>query len=264
MTATGWFFRVRVTILSCVLAAVCLWACQDVRARRARNDWEAPVRVGLVMLRHGNVDERALRELRVRSGALEARLAREFERYRGATSAPMIQIVTYGPVAVDAAPPTEVGDSFWARAAQAYRLWRYTSRVDAAAGVPTHELDSRIYVVAEAPQESSHSVEGFSEERGRVGVARVDLALDTVDLALFVAAHEMFHTLGATDKYEASGRTSIPYGLPEPDRTPLFPQPSAEVMARNRVIAPGWEIPPDTLDQLSVGRWTAQEIGWAH
>ena len=43
------------------------------------------------------------------------------------------------------------------------------------------------------------------------------------DFALFVAAHELFHTLGATDKYDASGAALVPSGLAEPDLNPLVP-----------------------------------------
>jgi hypothetical protein len=43
---------------------------------------------------------------------------------------------------------------------------------------------------------------------------------------------------------------------------PLFPQPCAEVMARNRPVGPGAEMPPDRLDELGVGPLTAREVGW--
>ncbi len=261
--ARGWFYRLRVTALSSLLALVCLWACQDVRARRARTEWHTPVSVGLVILRHGDVDARALASLQQRARALEERLSGEFQRYRSAPAQPMIQIVAYGPVSVSEPPPEELGVSFWARALHTYRMWRYTSAVDEAAGVPTRALDARIYVVAEPPHSGTQNfVEGFSEERGRVGVARVDLNVETVDLALFVVAHELLHTLGATDKYDAVGRTSIPAGLPEPELLPQFPQRYAEVMARNRVVSATLEVPPQTLGELRVGRVTAEEIGW--
>jgi len=175
----------------------------------------------------------------------------------------MIELVPYGPVAVSEPPPSEPGTSLWSRALHSYRLWRYTRSVDARAGVPTHELDSRIYVVADPARGSANFVDGFGEAHGRVGVARIDLNAETVDLALFVATHELFHTLGASDKYDEDGRTSLPFGLPEPDLVPRFPQRYAEIMARNRVLSATNEVPPDSLAELRVGRFTAEEIGWA-
>jgi len=93
-------------------------------------------------------------------------------------------------------------------------------------------------------------------------VVEVELDDSMADFALFVATHELFHTLGATDKYDASGQTLIPDGLAEPDRVPRLPQAFAEVMARNRPVEPGVEVPPESLDELSVGPATAREVGW--
>jgi hypothetical protein len=43
---------------------------------------------------------------------------------------------------------------------------------------------------------------------------------------------------------------------------PRYPQPQAEVMARLRVVAPGQEVLPQSLEELGVGPATAREIGW--
>lgn len=264
LVSSGWFFRARLGLLSLILTVVCLWACEDVRTRRARNEWQTPIRVGLVLVRQGAVDERVYAALRQRVSVLQQRLSAEFRRYHPERPAPMIELVAYGPVTAFEPTPLATDTDLWSRAVHTYRLWRYTSRIDASARVPTRALDSRIYVVASPAQGSLNFVEGFSEAHGRVGVARVDLSMDTIDLALFVAAHELFHTLGATDKYDENGRTMRPLGLPDPDRSPELPQLSAEIMARNRVVSPTLELPPDSLDELSVGRWTAHEIGWLH
>ncbi len=85
----------------------------------------------------------------------------------------------------------------------------------------------------------------------------IELDASTVDLALFVVAHELFHTLGASDKYDANGRAMIPDGLVEAQRVPLYPQRYAEVMTRNLVLAAGSERPPDSLAELGVGTLTA-------
>ena len=124
-------------------------------------------------------------------------------------------------------------------------------------------LDSRIYLVARPGHaHDPNFVEGLSEEGGRVGFVEVDLAATMVDYALFVFAHELFHTLGATDKYDADGVTMIPDGLAEPDLEPRFPQRYVEVMARRRPLAPGKERAPESLRELRVGPLTAREIGW--
>jgi len=101
-----------------------------------------------------------------------------------------------------------------------------------------------------------------AEQEGRIGIVDVELDASMVDLTLFVVAHELMHTLGASDKYDANGRTIVPDGLVEPDRTPLYPQRSAVVMARNRPVSASAEATPETLDELAVGSSTAKELGW--
>jgi len=78
-----------------------------------------------------------------------------------------------------------------------------------------------------------------------------------------VVAHELLHTLGATDKYDrASGRPQVPDGLGDPGQTPLFPQRYGEIMAGRIATSAGDAVIPDGLAQMRVGPATAREIGW--
>ncbi|MCC6897900.1 MAG: hypothetical protein IT377_02935 [Polyangiaceae bacterium] len=257
------FRRVRVGLLVAVLAVVLLWAWNDVRRRKARTEWKQTVQVALVLLRRGAVDPASVAELKARTRELEARLAQEMARHRGTSEPVPFAFTVYGPIDVGAPPPRPTGDELGALAKHAWDSWQYFRDVDQRAAVEWRAADSRIYLVLQAPaSEGKKTVEGQSEQGGRVGSVEVELDSSMVDFALFVAAHELFHTLGATDKYDALGRARVPDGLPEPDRAPLYPQAAAEIMARNRVVAPGNERPPDTLAELSVGPATAREIGW--
>jgi hypothetical protein len=78
-----------------------------------------------------------------------------------------------------------------------------------------------------------------------------------------VIAHELFHTLGATDKYDpGSGAPLYPSGFADPDQQPLYPQAQAEIMAGRRAVsAREWQMPP-TLGTVVVGPSTAAEIHW--
>jgi hypothetical protein len=137
--------------------------------------------------------------------------------------------------------------------------------VDSAAAIDGDAYDARVYVVVRAPsQEKLRFVEGASEQGGRIGTLEVDLDASMVDFALFVTAHELFHTLGALDRYDATGATTIPDGLAEPEASPLLSQRYAELMSRGRAVAPGHDEAPDSLDMLRVNALTAREIGWAH
>jgi hypothetical protein len=144
-----------------------------------------------------------------------------------------------------------------------YRQWRYTRSVDQAVELDQDDFDSRIYVVAHSSYNPrAQLVEGYSQQGGRVGIVHVELNQPMVSLVLSVVAHELFHTLGATDKYGENGYCLIPEGLAEPDKQPLFPQDYVEIMSRNRPLAPRREVPLDQLEELRVGPLTAKEIGW--
>jgi hypothetical protein len=255
--------RVRLRVLLGLLVATVCWAAYEVRSRRARTEWQRPLEVAVAVVQLGAVDPSALVALRARFPALEARLRDEYHRHGGQLPQP-VNFSLFGPVTADRAPPADPDATLLSLAQHAYEQWRWTHAVDVGSVLPARSFDSRIYVVVRAPRDSSQSlVEGLSELGGRVGMARIELGPSTVDLALCVVAHELFHTLGASDKYDASGRTLIPEGLVEPDRLPLFPQRYAEVMTRNLVVAAGSERPPDSLAELGVGTLTAREIGWS-
>jgi hypothetical protein len=255
--------RLRLGILLGLLLATLLWAWHDIRSRRARTEWQRPLEVAVALVELGVVDSSALLALRARFPDLEARLGDEYHRHGGQLQRP-VQFTLFGPVTTDRAPPADPDTSLWSLAQHAYEQWRWTHAVDVGSLLPARDFDSRIYLLVRAPRDRARSfVEGSSELGGRVGVARIELSASTVDLALFVVSHELFHTLGANDKYDANGRTLIPDGLVEPERVPLYPQRYAEVMTRNLVVAPGSERLPDSLTELGVGTLTAREIGWS-
>jgi hypothetical protein len=252
----------RLVVLVSLLGITVLWAVSDMHSRRARTEWEHPIEVAVALVELGRVDTRAVEALRARFPALEARLASEYHRYDGRLAVP-VHFTVFGPVAVDRAPPPDPEASISSLARHAYDQWRWTHAVDSGSNLPARRFDSRIYVLLRAPRDAHRDwVEGSSELGGRVGVARIDLDTTVIDLALFVVSHELLHTLGASDKYDATGCALIPDGLVEPRRTPLYPQRYAEVMTRNLVLGPGVERPPDSLSELGVGVGTAAEIGW--
>ena len=76
-------------------------------------------------------------------------------------------------------------------------------------------------------------------------------------------AHELLHTLGATDKYDPNGSLPLfPDGYADPQASPLLPQKRAEIMAgRIPISDTRAEIPAD-MTQVVIGAQTAREINW--
>jgi hypothetical protein len=256
------FYRVRVSVLLIVLGGVLLWAGDDFWGRRQRKAWARQLRVALVLVEREPVPTETLAALNSRAFDLERRLTLEYARHGGLRREPF-SIIVKGPVASDTDPPRVAEQDLWGLARHSYALWRWTRELDERAGVEWRGYDSRIYLVLRpAQRDAAAFVEGESEDGGRVGVARADIDASMLDFALFVSAHELFHTLGASDKYAADGHAVFPDGFAEPEKLPLYPQRGAELMARNLPLSPTSERPPETLKELWVGDATAREIGW--
>jgi hypothetical protein len=78
-----------------------------------------------------------------------------------------------------------------------------------------------------------------------------------------VMAHEVLHTLGATDKYDpATGLPLLPTGFADPALSPLYPQARAELMAGRIPLSPSEAATPHALREVMIGPETAREIGW--
>ena len=78
-----------------------------------------------------------------------------------------------------------------------------------------------------------------------------------------VIAHEMLHTLGATDKYNLQTLQPIyPEGYANPEQKPKLPQRSAEIMGRAIPLSASESEIPHSLSHTVIGPQTAREIKW--
>jgi hypothetical protein len=256
------FYYVRVSVLSLVLVAVLIYAARDRARRSARREWQRPLNVALILLQEPEVRPAALARLQQRVEALEAVLEAEFARYGGDFRP--IYFRQFGPVPEASPVPVAASQpSLWQTLRLSLELGAFARANDRAAGLDRDDYDGKIYLRLSAPLSQRRSlVEGLGEDGGRIAVTNLELREDSADFGLFVVAHELFHLLGATDRYDAEGKALLPDGLGEPGLLPRYPQRRAEVMARGRVISPGVEEPPAQLEELSVGSLTAAEIGW--
>ena len=258
------FFYIRVGVLLTVLAGVLLWAWRDVRQRRARNEWDHTLTVAIVLVRLERVDDAAIAALRAQLSPLEDRLAAELTRYRPGAPPPF-RFELIAPVDGSPPPPAPSSDGPVDLARYALALKGYVRDIDARAAIDADLYDVRIYLALRRPRQALRTLaEGRSEQGGRIGVVEVEIDTEAegAHLPLVVVTHELMHTLGASDKYDAAGRTSVPLGLAEPERVPQYPQRFAEIMARNRPVSATEEKVPESFQQIAVGNETAREIGW--
>src|SRR2546423_9597870 len=104
----------------------------------------------------------------------------------------------------------------------------------------------RIFVLYHDPATLDRVPDSHGLQKGLIGVVHAFAQSAMAGSNNIVIAHELMHTLGASDKYElGSGAPLYPSGFAEPDREPLYPQGRAEIMAgRPAPVAPGfWEAP---------------------
>ena len=90
-------------------------------------------------------------------------------------------------------------------------------------------------------------------QRGLTGVVHLFAAHSQDDQNAIVTAHELLHTFGATDKYDADDRPLYPSGYAEPLRVPRYPQRYAEIMAGRVPLSADRQEMPDDLSQTLVG-----------
>jgi hypothetical protein len=121
----------------------------------------------------------------------------------------------------------------------------------------------RIFVLYHDPSFSQAVPHSVGLQKGLVGVVHAFADRSMTRTNNVVIAHEVMHTLGASDKYDpASLAPLFPAGYAEPEQDPRYPQALTEIMAgRHAVDAQTFEM-PDSLSDVLVGKATAMEIRW--
>lgn len=161
---------------------------------------------------------------------------------------------------VKSLPPAPDPASMWSTMLWSLKFRNWVYHNSPATTVPA---DVRLYVLFYDP--ASHPVLKHSTalSKGRIGQVNVFASKAYRQQNNVVIAHELLHTVAATDKYDlANNLPTYPQGYAEPDRQPLYPQTMAELMAGRTPILESKAVMPEDLLQTLVGQLTAKEIGW--
>ena len=97
-------------------------------------------------------------------------------------------------------------------------------------------------------------------QKGLIGVVHAFADPKQTAQNNIVIAHEMLHTLGATDKYGPDGRPVYPIGYAEPELPQDVRRHEAEIMAGRIALPDGRNLMPESLAQCVIGSTTADEI----
>ena len=123
--------------------------------------------------------------------------------------------------------------------------------------------DIRLYVLYYDP--ATHPVLSHSTALNKGRIGRVNLFGESsyAKQNLVILAHELLHTLNATDKYDLSNNLpDYPDGFAEPYIAALYPQTFAELMGGRIPVSENQADIPKSLKQTLIGEKTAREIGW--
>jgi hypothetical protein len=251
--------NIRILFLLLVLAAV---AVQQWLDRVHTQSWQSTLWVGVYPLNgDGSPDaQRYLDTLTEKDFAgIETFFAREAHRYGVALEAP-VHIELF-PVGSRLPPALEAGAGPLGIAWWSLKLRWFSARVGEVPGrVPVR---IRIFVLYHDPATFAHVPDSHGLQKGLVGVVHAFAARSMAGGNNIVIAHELMHILGATDKYDpVTEQPAYPVGFADPDRTPLYPQNDAEIMAGRRALSPQEAEMPPSLRDVVVGPATALEIRW--
>ncbi|MCC7383985.1 MAG: hypothetical protein IT384_19240 [Deltaproteobacteria bacterium] len=253
------FRRIRIALLTAILALVSLGTYSE---QRRITSWSTPLDVSIIPIGAearpevgGYID----RLEPARFEPVAAFLDREARRH-GVEVAPRVLEIDVAPKLDEQPPlpPVEGGMLEAIRFSLEFRWWVFQV-------VRKHDLphaDIRLFVLYHAPAPGMTLDHSFGLAKARSGIVHAFAFEDADASNNVVIAHELLHTVSATDKYDPSGQPSAPDGLGDPARTPLYPQDRAEIMAGRIAITAGSAKIPESLDDCTVGPATASEVGW--
>jgi hypothetical protein len=248
----------RIAILLGILLLVAVSTCED-RLRSTR--WRNPLFVSIYPIAADDspVTRAYLAALDAeRFEPIDRFFAREAARYQLDTGEP---IRTRLRAELPARPPQRPADSgvlptaWWS-----LRLRYWAWRVSGHAGEPE---DIRLFVLYHDPALTPTVPHSLGFTKGLIGVVYAFASSEMDGENDVVIAHELLHTVGATDKYSPDDDLPrFPEGYGNPLQKPLYPQLTAELMAGRRMLAPNRCQQAASLDEVVIGRVTALEIRW--
>jgi len=138
------------------------------------------------------------------------------------------------------------------------RYWAYQHTPDSL----SNKNRIRLYVLYHQSNGNQALDHSLGLQKGLIGIVHAFADSKQNAQNAIVMTHELLHTVGATDKYDQANMPLYPVGYIEPDKSPLYPQRYAELMAGRIAISQQQATMPNSLKQVRVGEQTAREINW--
>lgn len=249
----------RITLLLLVLAVVVSQTWLD---RIHTTSWNRTLWIGIYPLNGDGSEtaERYVSGLRAEDFVdIERFYAREAQRYGIKVQEP-VHVELY-PAPAQLPPLLPPGAGALTTVWWSLKLRWYAAHAAHTADRPPSDI--RVFVLFHDPAMTPRVPHSLGLEKGLVGVVYAFADRGAQGGNAVVIAHEVMHTLGATDKYDPDTDMPIyPQGFADPQRQPRYPQLRAEIMAGRRALSSTQAEMPDSLREVLVGPLTAAEIRW--
>jgi hypothetical protein len=251
--------KLRIAILLLILAIAVYSNWYD---KFSTTDWDETLWIGVfpVNADDGEAGERYISSLTTQDLAdIERFINGEAHRYRVGIERP-VRVDLY-PEVKEKPPQHDFDGNVFATMWWSLKVRLYARRNSHPQGRPPPQI--RIFVMFHDPAFARSVPHSVGLQRGLVGVVHAFAERPMMSSNNVVIAHEMLHTLGATDKYDLATLAPLyPGGYADPEREPRFPQELTEIMAgRYALDAHTFEMPASLADVV-VGEATAREIRW--
>jgi len=251
--------KLRIAILLLILGIAAYSNWYD---RLSTTDWDETLYVGVFPI--DDADNEATRNYIARLNPasvadIEQFLNRE-ARSHGVTIPRPVSVELYPPV-TEKPPERAAGNNLLQDMWWSLKVRMYARRAARASGRPPPQI--RVFVRYHDPSFTRSVPHSVGMQKGLVGVVHAFADREMTATNNVVIAHEILHTLGATDKYDPATLAPLyPGGYAEPERQPRFPQSLTEIMAGRFAIDSNTFEMPDSLVDVRVGPATALEIRW--
>ena len=250
-------FRIVVLLYILILVGGGAWL-----TRTDSTDWQEPLWVLVYPINadHSNAADTYIENLeREHFSAIEQFFGRQGQTYGLELDRP-VTVRVAAPLFVSPPSPPLTGGTFsviWWSLKLRYWVWTIERRQI------EPRADIKVFALFHDPKKLKYLPHSLGLQKGLIGVVHAFSAVHMSESNNVIIAHEIMHTVGASDKYDPkSGQPIYPDGYAEPKLNPRYPQSKAEVMGGRIPINSKEASIPWSLKQVTVGPQTAIEIGW--
>jgi len=254
------FKNIRIVILLSLLALAAIYT-QDQRLNTT--SWYKPIEVIIFPINgDGSAQtERYIQQLSIKNFQdIDTFFADEAARYHLVAEQPIISTLGLTINKHPPAPPTDRNAIF------KVMLWSIQLRYWAYSNTPDDKSNKnriRLYVLYHQGADNQALDHSLGLQKGLIGVIHAYADPIQNSQNALVMAHEILHTVGASDKYADQNNQPIyPVGYAKPTQVPLYPQRFAEIMAGRIPLSQTQSTIPKTLRFSLIGETTAREINW--